>query len=122
MIRFVARLTFVAAIVFAAPSVTQAAGALAIGACGAYGHSYDFPNLGEARKAALAQCGPNCKVVAATRRGCLAFAIDGHKPCGPHGFASGPRLGQAQNEALRSCFNFGGRDCVIRAFVCDSKG
>ncbi len=100
----------------------HSAGALAIGACAAFGHAYDYPKLDDARKAALAQCGGNCKVVVVTRRGCLAFAIDGQNACGPHGYAAASRLGQAQNEALKLCFRFGGHDCVIRAFACDGKG
>ena len=39
-----------------------------------------------------------------TQKGCVAFAVDGHKPCGPHGYANAPRLGAAQNTALKSCY------------------
>ena len=109
-----------AAFVLAVSAAAHAAGA--IGVCAAYGHAYDYPKLDAARKAAIAQCSGECKVVAVSQRGCLAFAIDGHDPCGPHGFAAASRLGQAQNEALKLCFRFGGRDCVIRAFACDGKG
>jgi hypothetical protein len=56
------------------------------------------------------------------KRSCAAFAIDGHQPCGPHGFASARRLGEAENVALKSCYQYGGKDCVIRAFACDVKG
>ena len=42
--------------------------------------------------------------------------------CGSYGFAAASRLGPAQNTALRQCYSNGGRDCVIRAFVCDGKG
>ena len=122
MTRFANRTAFAAAILLALSSAVHAGGALAIGACAAYGHAFDYPSIEDARKAASAQCGANCKVVAVTRRGCLAYAIDGHNPCGPHGFASASRLGAAQNEALKVCFRFGGRDCVIRAFACDGKG
>ena len=116
------RAAFAVAFVLAASAAAHAGGALAIGACAAYGHAYDYPKVDDARKAALAQCGANCKIATVTRRGCLAFAIDGHNPCGPHGYAASSRLGQAQNEALKLCFRFGGRDCVIRAFACDGKG
>ena len=70
----------------------------------------------------LAGAGAQCKVVMMLKRSCAALAIDGHKPCGPHGYASARRLGQAQNVALQSCYKYGGKDCVIRAWVCDSKG
>ena len=31
-------------------------------------------------------------------------------------------LGEAQNSALRQCYQSGGKDCVIRAWACDAKG
>jgi len=42
--------------------------------------------------------------------------------CGSYGFAAASRLGPAQNTALKQCYSNGGKDCVIRAFVCDAKG
>ena len=101
----------------------HAAGAMAIGTCAAYGYAFDYRNADAARVAAQGKCrGTDCKVVVTLRRSCAAFAIDGHRPCGPHGFASARRLGQAENVALKSCYRYGGRDCVIRAFACDVKG
>jgi hypothetical protein len=101
----------------------QAAGAMAVGQCAAYGYAYDFAKADAARVAAERKCvGHDCKVVMMLKRSCAAFAIDGHKPCGPHGFASARRLGEAENVALRSCYQYGGKDCVIRAFACDVKG
>jgi hypothetical protein len=104
-------------------TVGQAAGAMAIGTCAAYGYAFDYHNANAARLAAQGKCvGAGCKVVMTLRRSCAAFAIDGHQPCGPHGYASAHRLGQAENVALKSCYKYGGRDCVIRAFACDVKG
>jgi hypothetical protein len=104
-------------------TTARAAGALAVGSCGAYGQSYDFPDLAGARDNALAQCQTgSCKVVATVKRGCTAYSVDGANPCGASGWAKGARLGQAQNEALRSCYRAGGKDCVIRTFLCDAKG
>jgi hypothetical protein len=40
--------------------------------------------------------------------------------CGSFGAAA--RLRPAQNTALRQCYGNGGKDCVIRAFVCDAHG
>ena len=103
--------------------VVQAAGALAVGACGAYGFAYDYKQATAARTAALAKCtGGDCKVVTAMKRGCAALAIDGSNACGALGYAAAARLGSAQNTALRQCYRYGGKDCVIRAFVCDAKG
>ena len=101
----------------------QSAGAMAVGACAAYGYAFDYRSADAARTAAEGKCnGPSCKVVLMLRHSCGALAIDGHRPCGPHGFASAHRLGEAENVALKSCYKYGGRDCVIRAFACDVKG
>ena len=101
----------------------HAAGAMAVGQCAAYGYAADYSNAEAARAAAQGKCvGRDCKVVMTLKRSCAAFAIDGHKPCGPHGFASARKLGEAENVALKSCYQYGGKDCVIRAFACDVKG
>jgi hypothetical protein len=100
----------------------RAAGALAIGNCGAYGLSYDFPQAEAASTAALARCTGECKVATAMRGNCAALSIDIHNACGAFGYAAAPRLGLAQNTALRYCYRNGGKDCVIRAWVCDAKG
>jgi hypothetical protein len=112
-----------ATLMVATLATAKAAGALAIGTCGAYGQAFDFPNTDAAGENALAQCqGAGCRVVATIKRGCAAFAVDGTNPCGARGWGKGPRLGGAQNDALRSCYKDGGRDCVIRTFFCDAKG
>jgi Domain of unknown function (DUF4189) len=100
----------------------QAAGALAIGACGAYGLAYDFSQPEAANAAALAQCSGDCKVAAPMRGSCAALSIDVRNACGAFGYAAAPRLAEAQNTALRYCYRNGGKDCVIRAWVCDAKG
>jgi hypothetical protein len=115
--------TLVAACLATMPfAIAQAAGALAIGACGAYGFAFDFAADPVARSAALRKCEGDCKVVAALSRNCAAFAVDLRNACGFHGHATGSRLGLAQNQALRQCYQNGGKDCVVRAFVCDAKG
>jgi uncharacterized protein DUF4189 len=104
-------------------TTARAAGVIATGACGAYGQAYDSPTMDAARKSALAKCsGANCKVVAQVKHGCSAFAVDGSNPCGAAGWASGAKLGRAQNDALKACYKAGGKDCVIRTFLCDAKG
>jgi len=102
-------------------SSAHAAGALAVGACAAYGYAYDYPSSETAQTAALEKCGGSCKKVVITDKGCVALAVDGHKPCGPHGYANAPKLGAAQNTALKQCYRYGGKDCVIRAWICDGK-
>ena len=100
-----------------------AAGALAVGACGAYGFAYDYSQADAAERDAVRKCtSKGCRVVAAMRRNCAAFAVDLRDICGSYGYAAASRLGPAQNSALRQCYSNGGKDCVIRAFVCDAKG
>jgi hypothetical protein len=95
--------------------------ARSLGACAAYGYAYDFPSSQAAQAAAIKKCGPSCKQIVTTSKGCAALAVDGHKPCGPNGYANATQLGVAQNAALKSCYRYGGRDCVIRAWICDGK-
>jgi uncharacterized protein DUF4189 len=107
----------------AALGVAHAAGALAVGACGAYGYGYDYRKMADARVAAMKKCvGKDCKVVGTVRRGCAAMAVDAKQPCGSFGWAINSHLGRAENISLRRCYEFGGKDCVVRAFACDEKG
>ena len=103
--------------------VTQswAAGAFAVGKCGAYGQAYDYPAEGAARTAALKQCGGECTTVA-MKHACAALSIDMANPCGAHGYAVKPHISNSLNEATRECYKFGGKECVIRAWACDAKG
>lgn len=101
----------------------QAAGAVAVGECGAYGYAYDYANMTDARSTALSRCkGKKCRVVATMARSCAGFAVDLKNVCGAHGWATARRLGEAQNAALRECYKHGGSECVIRGFLCDAKG
>jgi len=112
-----------ATLMLVAVNTARAAGALAIGPCGAFGEAYDFGSVADARASALAKCqSGDCRVVAVTKRGCAAFAVDFTNACGAHGWGQGARLGRSQNEALRSCYHEGGKECVIRTFFCDAKG
>jgi hypothetical protein len=120
--RTVAAALAAACLSIAAAAAAHAAGALAVGNCGAYGFAYDFKQEKAARTAALRKCAGGCKVVAAMKRNCAALAVDGANACGAYGFAAASRLGPAQNRALHQCYQYGGKDCVIRAFVCDAKG
>jgi hypothetical protein len=119
--RALARVVVAASVVVGSVASSHAAGALAIGACGAYGFAYDFSREAAASRAALGKCASGCKVVP-VRRACGAIAIDGKSACRAHGYAVAARLGEAQNMALRQCYQYGGKDCVIRAWACDAKG
>jgi hypothetical protein len=100
-----------------------AAGAFAVGACGAYGYGYGFHKAADARLAAVKKCsGGDCRIVGVMRRGCAAMAVDAKNPCGSYGWAIESHLGKAENASMRRCYQFGGRDCVVRAWACDEKG
>jgi Domain of unknown function (DUF4189) len=104
-------------------NTARAAGALAVGSCGAFGEAFDFASIDGARQSALSKCqGEACRVVTTVQHGCTAFAVDFTNPCGPNGWGKAPKLGHSQNAALRSCYQDGGKECVIRTFFCDAKG
>jgi len=120
------RALFLFALIFGFAAVTfssqsHAAGALAIGKCAAYGQAFDYPTEAAARAAATAKCKGNCTVVT-MKRACAALAVDMSNPCGAHGYATAPRISSALNSAMRKCYSFGGKECVIRAWVCDARG
>src|ERR1700712_296310 len=98
-----------------------AAGALAIGKCGAYGRVYDYVGEAGARAAALKQCKGECTAVT-MKRACAALAVDMTNPCGAHGYAVKPKISSSLNAATKKCYEFGGKECVIRAWACDAKG
>ena len=102
----------------------NAAGALATGKCGAFGYAFDDVSPEAAALRAHAQCkGKDCKVVTSFRRTCAAFAIDATQCLRAARLGAGrERSRSAQNIASEQCHRFGGRNCVIRAWVCDQKG
>jgi len=113
----------VAGFLMASSGVASAAGAFAVGACGAYGYGFDYRFMADARAAAMKKCaGSDCKIVGDLRRACAAMAIDAKNPCGSYGWAVGSHLGKAENASMRRCYEFGGHNCVVRAWVCDEKG
>ena len=98
-----------------------AAGAFAIGKCGAYGQAFDYAGEAGARAAALKQCKGECTAVT-MKRACAALSIDMTNPCGPHGYAVEERISSSLNAATKKCYEFGGKECVIRAWACDARG
>jgi Domain of unknown function (DUF4189) len=125
-LRFARRAIFGVALIFAAagpqfagPSL--AAGAFAIGKCGAYGQAIDYSAEQAALAAARKQCKGQCSTVT-MKRACAAFAVDMSNPCGAHGYAVKPQISSSLNAATKKCYDFGGKECVIRAWACDAKG
>jgi hypothetical protein len=100
---------------------SQAAGALAVGKCGAYGQAFDYVGEDAALAAARKQCKGDCTTIT-MKRACAALAVDMANPCGAHGYAVKPQISNSLNEATRKCYEFGGKECVIRAWACDAKG
>ncbi|MVT49253.1 DUF4189 domain-containing protein [Bradyrhizobium yuanmingense] len=109
--------------VTAARYVTEAhaAGAIAVGKCGAYGQAYDYAAEDEARAAAQKQCKGDCTTVT-MKRACAAMSVDLTNPCGAYGYAVKPKISASLNAATRECYKYGGKECVIRAWACDAKG
>ncbi len=98
-----------------------AAGAFAVGKCGAYGQAYDYPAETAALAAARKQCKGDCTTLT-MKHACAALAVDIANPCGAHGYAVKPRISTSLNAATRKCYEFGGKECVIRAWACDARG
>jgi hypothetical protein len=99
-----------------------AAGAFAIGKCGAYGQAFDYAGEADALAAARKQCKGECPTTLTMKRACAAFSVDMTNPCGAHGYAVKPHISGSLNAATRKCYEFGGKECVIRAWACDAKG
>ena len=76
----------------------------------------------DARAAARKQCKGDCATTVTMKRACAAFAVDMANPCGAHGYAVKPHISSSLNAATRKCYEFGGKECVIRAWACDAKG
>ena len=100
---------------------TWAAGAFGIGKCGAYGQAFDFAGEAGARAAALKQCKGQCTALT-MKRACAALSVDMKNPCGAHGYAVETKISTTLNAATRKCYEFGGKECVIRAWACDARG
>jgi|SRR5277367_5909189 len=111
------------ALLTATIGAADAAGALAVGACGAYGYGFDYTTETSARTAAMRKCSSGkCRIVGTLHRACAAVSVDAKNPCGSFGWAIDSHLGKAENISMRRCVEYGGHDCVIRAWACDEKG
>ncbi len=102
---------------------SHAAGALAVGSCGAYGSAYGYDRLGAARETALARCGnASCRTAATIRKQCAAFAVERHNLCGARGWAYAAERAQAEALAMQYCREHAAHGCRVRAWVCDDSG
>jgi hypothetical protein len=115
------RALFAVALIFVSAGPAQAAGAFAVGKCGAYGQAIDYPAEQAALAAARKQCKGQCSTVT-MKHACAALAVDMTNPCGAHGYAVKPQISTSLNAATKKCYDFGGKECVIRAWACDARG
>ena len=101
--RAFARIAVAGVLVVSAVAAVHAAGALAIGPCGAYGLAYDHTAAEAARAEAMRKCaGKGCKVVASMTMNCAAFAVDMRNACGSYGFAAASRSGRRRIQRCAS--------------------
>ena len=119
--RSMARAGLALVLIGSAVAPSYAAGAFAIGKCGAYGKAIDYAGVTEAKAAARKNCTGDCTTIT-MKRACAALSVDMTNPCGAHGYAVEPRISTSLNSAVRKCYEFGGKECVIRAWACDARG
>lgn len=121
------RTRFVTAILFTAASLLSghaaAEGAIAIDSAkgSRWGVSYDHPNMTSAENAALNKCGRGCKVVLRYPQGCGAYVIDRAPGSTIYAWAGNNSRAAAERQAMVGCRNRGGKDCIVRAWGCNSR-
>lgn len=122
------RKTSVAALILIAAasllsSHANAEGAIAIDSAkgSRWGVSYDHPNMNSAEIAALNKCGRGCKVVLRYPQGCGAYVIDRAPGSTIYAWAGNNSRAAAERQAMAGCRNRGGRDCIVRAWGCNSR-
>jgi hypothetical protein len=110
-------------VMFFYSAVASAAGALAIdeNQGDQYGFAYDYASVAEASQRALAECGGNCSVVQVFESGCAAYAADQTSGSTVYGWATSSDGGDAQSQALQYCSSYGGTQCIVRSWGCNSN-
>lgn len=104
-------------------SLASANGALAIdGNQGSrYGFSYDYRTMSDAQNRAKQECGSGCYVVKTFSSGCAAYAADQAYGSTAYGWGTASSSGEAKNTALEYCRNYGGSNCIVRVWGCNSN-
>jgi hypothetical protein len=102
---------------------TWANGALAIDANQgrAYGLGVNYDSMVGAERRALAECGRGCRIVVRFPSACAAYAADQSKGSTVYGWAPGNDRDQAQAKAIMNCRKYGGRQCSVRVWGCNSR-
>lgn len=125
------------------PNAASAEGALAVGLPSdvsnqgfAFGMSANAPNTDRATQAAMDLCqtakGASdparavCRVVRVLHRQCAVVAMDPQKGTPGVGWAVGPNVKSAQDQAIKNCYATAGADrqsyCVVSGSICDTGG
>lgn len=87
----------------------------------AYGFSYDYPTARDADARALKECGQGCTVVKNFATGCGAYAADQAPGGTAYGWGTASTEQEAKNIALNYCRQYGGTNCIIRVWSCNSR-
>lgn len=85
-----------------------------------YGYSYNYPTAEKADARALQECGSNCYIVKNFNGGCAAYAADQAPGGAAWGWGTAPSKEQAQELALNYCRQYGGTQCIVRVWSCNS--
>jgi hypothetical protein len=86
----------------------------------AYGVSYDYPSAQEADARAIKECGVGCHVVKNFTAGCGAYAADQARNGKASGWGTASTEAEAKSIALNYCRQYGGTNCIIRVWSCNS--
>jgi len=92
-------------------------GAIATGANGAYGYSYNYDTREDAENAALYECGGTCSVQVWFANACGAVAKGGNAV----GWAWDASETAAKQNAVDSCYSYGGSSCEIAVWACTDR-
>ena len=85
-----------------------------------YGFSFNYPTMQDAVNRALYECGPNCRIVKTFSYGCGAYAADQQPGSTAFGWGTANNPTDAQRTAIQYCRQYGGRQCIIRVWGCNS--
>jgi len=86
----------------------------------AYGVSYDYPTAQAADARAIQECGAGCRVVKNFATGCGAYAADQAASGVAYGWGAAATESEAKAVALGYCNQYGGKECIIRAWSCNT--
>ena len=84
------------------------------------GFAFDYDNAYDADQRALAECGQGCRIVKNFSTGCGAYAADQTNNGTAYGWGVAMSKTRAKKIALTQCKSYGGTQCVIRVWACNS--